>query len=106
MSGLAAVAAASADRLCHRTASLVRALDSARMRAIRRPSSMPSMPSSFEDVFGLRGHEGYERSGSTAEVKQVTAVGGDDLFVAGAEAEEVAEFIMAAAEAPGGAENL
>src|SRR5215218_10229718 len=43
---------------------------------------------------------------STAEVKPATAGGGDVLAVAGAEAEEVAEFVVAAAEAVGRGEAL
>jgi hypothetical protein len=49
--------------------------------------------------FDLRCLDDGERSGSTTEVKQATAVGGDVLVVAGPEAKEVAEFVMASAEA-------
>jgi hypothetical protein len=41
---------------------------------------------------------------TATEVEQATAVGGDMLVVAGAEAEEVAELVMAAAKALGRAE--
>ena len=55
---------------------------------------------------GLRGRKDCERSGGTAEVKPATAVGWDMLVVPGAEAEEIAELVMAAAEALGGGEAL
>ncbi len=45
--------------------------------------------------FRLRGLENCERSRRTTEVEQATAVGGDGLVVAGAEAEEVAELVIA-----------
>ncbi len=48
--------------------------------------------------FCLRRLEDGERSRSATEVKQATAVGGDVLVVAGLEAEEAAEFVMASAE--------
>src|ERR671917_1364730 len=48
--------------------------------------------------FRLRRLEDGERIGGAAEVKQATAVGGDRLVVAGAEAEEVAELVIAATE--------
>ena len=46
----------------------------------------------------LRGLENCERTAGTTEVEQATAVGGDGLVVAGAEAKEVAELVVAAAE--------
>jgi hypothetical protein len=39
-------------------------------------------------------------------VQQAAAVGGDGLVVAGAETEEIANLVMAAAEALGGGEAL
>lgn len=42
--------------------------------------------------------EDCERSSGTTEMKQASAVGGDVLAVAGLEAEEVAEFVIASAE--------
>ncbi len=48
---------------------------------------------------GLRGLKDCERGGGTAEVTQATAAGGDVLVVAGSGAEEVAELIVASAEA-------
>src|SRR5215218_6971876 len=47
----------------------------------------------------LRGLENCKRSRSATGVKQATAAGGDMLVVAGAEAEEVAELVIASAEA-------
>ncbi len=47
---------------------------------------------------GLRGLEDCEGGGGTAEMKPATAGGGDVLVVAGAEAEEVAEFVVASTE--------
>src|SRR5919202_6191253 len=49
-------------------------------------------------AFRLRGLEHRERSRRTTEVRQATAVGGDVLVVAGAETEEIAEFVVASAE--------
>ena len=46
--------------------------------------------------FRSRGFERCERSGTTTEVEQAVAAGGDMLVVASAE--EVAEFVVAAAE--------
>ena len=56
--------------------------------------------------FRLRRLEDGERSAGATEVKQATAVGGDGLVVAGAETEEIAKLVMAAAEALGGGEAL
>ncbi len=53
----------------------------------------------MQDVFALRSLENRKRSRSAAEVKQAAAVGGDGLIVAGAEAEEVAELVVASTEA-------
>jgi hypothetical protein len=47
----------------------------------------------------LRCPEDGEGSGGTTEMKQAAAVGGDVLVVAGLEAKEVAEFVVASAEA-------
>jgi hypothetical protein len=52
----------------------------------------------LDDELRLRCPEDGERSGGTTEMKQATAVGGDVLVVAGLEAEEVAEFVIASAE--------
>ncbi len=43
--------------------------------------------------------EHCERTAGAAEVEQAAAVGGDVLVVAGAGAEEIAELVVAAAEA-------
>ena len=47
----------------------------------------------------LCGFENCKRSRGATEMEQATAVGGDVLAVAGAEAEEIAEFVVAATEA-------
>ncbi len=52
----------------------------------------------MQGEFSLRRLENCERSGGATEVKQATAVGGDVLVVAGLEAKEVAEFVIASAE--------
>ncbi|MDP8967357.1 MAG: hypothetical protein M3N04_02030 [Actinomycetota bacterium] len=52
----------------------------------------------MRDELSLCGLEDCERGGGTAEVKPAAAVGGDMLVVAGVEAEEVAEFIVASTE--------
>src|ERR671916_2120983 len=49
--------------------------------------------------FSLRGLEDCERTGGTTEMKQATAAGGDMLIVVLAETEEIAEFVVASAEA-------
>src|SRR5215213_3737028 len=54
----------------------------------------------------LRGLENRKRSRSATGVKQATAAGGDMLVVAGAEAEEVAELVVASTEALGRGEAL
>ena len=46
----------------------------------------------------LRGLENGERSRSATEVEQATTAGGDVLVVAGTEAEEGAELVVASAE--------
>jgi hypothetical protein len=48
--------------------------------------------------FTLRRTEDGEHSRGTTELKQATAVGRDVLVVAGLEAEEIAEFVIASAE--------
>ena len=53
------------------------------------------------DASSLRGLENGERGAGTTAVKKVTAGGGDTLVVAGAEAEEIAEFIVAPLKALG-----
>jgi len=60
----------------------------------------------LHDEFRLRSTEDCECGGGTTEMKPTTAVGGDMLVVPGAEAEEVAELVMASAEPLGGAEAL
>jgi hypothetical protein len=52
----------------------------------------------LDGEFRLRCSEDGKRSGSTTEIKQATAVGGDVLVVVGLEAEEVAEFVIASTE--------
>jgi hypothetical protein len=59
-----------------------------------------------EAEFGLRRFEDGERDGGTTEVEQATTVGGDGLVVAGSGAEEVAELVVASAEALRRAEVL
>ena len=54
----------------------------------------------------LRRFEDGERTGRAAKMEQATAVGGGVLVVAGAGAEEGAEFIEAAAESLGRGEAL
>src|SRR5215212_6409334 len=54
----------------------------------------------------LRGLHDHKRSRGATEVEQATAVGGDVLVVASVRAEEVAEFVVAAAEALGRGEAL
>src|SRR5918998_777380 len=49
--------------------------------------------------FSLRGLEDCERTGGTTEMKQATAAGGSMLIVVLAETAEVAEFVVASAEA-------
>ena len=49
--------------------------------------------------FCLRRLENGERTGGATEVNEATAAGGNMLVVAGAEAEEVAEFVVASTEA-------
>src|ERR671928_2244443 len=49
-------------------------------------------------AFRLCGLEHCERSRGATEVKQATAVGRDRLVVAGAQAEKVAELVVAATE--------
>jgi hypothetical protein len=56
--------------------------------------------------FRLRRLGDGERSAGATEVKQATAVGGGVPVVAGAETEESAKLVMAAAEALGGGEAL
>ncbi len=53
----------------------------------------------MEAEFGLRRLEDGERDGGTTEVQQATTAGADILVVAGAKAEEVAELVIASAEA-------
>src|SRR5215213_9695284 len=47
----------------------------------------------------LCGFEDCKRGRGATEMEQATAVGGDVLVVAGAEAEEIAEFVVAATDA-------
>src|SRR5919199_2169577 len=54
----------------------------------------------------LRRLEDGERGGGTTEVEQATPAGRDRLVVMGAGTEEVAELVVAAAEALGGGEAL
>jgi hypothetical protein len=49
----------------------------------------------------LRGFQDCERSGGAAEMQQSAAVGRDLLMVAGTEAEEVAQLVVASTEAIG-----
>jgi hypothetical protein len=56
--------------------------------------------------FRLRRLGDGERSAGATEVKRATPVGRDMLVVAGAETEEIAKLVMAAAEALGGGEAL
>ncbi len=53
----------------------------------------------MEAEFDLRRLENGKRDDGTTEVEQATTAGGDMLVVAGAEAEEVAELVVASAEA-------
>ena len=57
-------------------------------------------------VFGLRSLQDRKPNRGATEVKQATAAGGDGLVVAGAEAEEVAELVVASTEPLGGGEAL
>src|SRR3954451_8113273 len=53
----------------------------------------------MNNALRLRGLEDGERGSGTPEVEQATAAGGDGLVVVGRVAEDVAEFVVAAAEA-------
>src|SRR4051794_37951294 len=60
----------------------------------------------WEGAASLRRLQDGEHSSCTAEMEQSAAVGGDGLVVAGAEAEEGAELVIASTEPRGGAEIL
>jgi hypothetical protein len=56
----------------------------------------------IQGEFSLRHLEEGEHSSGTTGMKQATAVSGNVLVVAGLEAEDVAELVIASAEALGG----
>ncbi len=60
----------------------------------------PNLTTRDDGWFRLRHLQDSERSGGAAELKQTTAVGGDVLVMAGLEAEEVAELVVASTEPP------
>jgi hypothetical protein len=62
-----------------------------------RPIGWPLM----QNESRLRGFQNCERSRSTTEMQQAATAGRDRLIVVGAGAEEVAEFVVAFAEALG-----
>jgi len=59
----------------------------------------PDLSAGGDAAFQLRCSRNSERSGGTTEMQQATTAGGDGLVVAVLEAEEVAEFVVASAEA-------